>query len=155
MARDEIKLIPFDFRNSDTATYAAATAFFNRMNAERLPDDPPHTLDENIAGWQSIPDFVHIEAWGVWRNADQTVVAAGSVDHLLTGQNEHAVEFAVEVLPEYRWQGLGTQLLRQIVEVTQRKQRSLMITNTDERIPAGALCVERLGARKGIENHTN
>ena len=155
MANDGLTLTSFDFRNSDTATYAAATAFFNRMNAERLPDDPPHTLEENIAGWRSIPDFVDIEAWGVWRNADQTVVAAGSVDHLVTGQNEHVVEFTVEVLPEFRRQGLGTQLLRQIVAVTQRKQRTLMITNTDERIPAGALCVERLGARRGIENHTN
>jgi GNAT superfamily N-acetyltransferase len=155
MANDGLTLAAFDFRNSDTAAYAAATAFFNRMNAERLPDDPPHTLEENIAGWRSIPDFVQIEAWGVRRNADQTIVAAGSVDHLLTGQNEHAVEFAVEVLPEYRRQGLGTLLLRQIVEVTQRRRRTLMISNTDDRIPAGALCVERLGARKGIENHTN
>jgi GNAT superfamily N-acetyltransferase len=155
MLNDDLTMVPFNLRHSDTATYAAATEFFNRMNAERLPDDPPHTLAENIAGWQSIPDFVQIEAWGVWRKADQAVVAAGSVDYLQTGQNEHAVQFAVEVLPEYRRQGLGTQLLRQIVAVAQRKQRTLMITNTDERIPAGALCVERLGARKGIENHTN
>jgi mycothiol synthase len=155
MTNNELTIVPFDFRNSDTATYQAATTFFNRMRAERLPDDPPLSLEENVAGWQNIPPFVCISAWGVRRKSDGAVVAAGSVDYLLTGENEHMVEFALEVLPEYRRRGLGKRLLQEIVAVPLREKRRLMIAYTDERIPSGETCLLHIGARKGIENHTN
>jgi GNAT superfamily N-acetyltransferase len=65
------------------------------------------------------------------------------------------VEFEIDVLPEFRRQGLARRLLALIVEVPRRENRRLMITNTNERVPAGAAFMERLGARKGMASHTN
>jgi GNAT superfamily N-acetyltransferase len=70
-------------------------------------------------------------------------------------QNQHVAQFSLEVLPEFRRQGIGTALLRKIVEVAQRENRSLMIGGTNSRVPAGEVFMRKLGAEKALEGHTN
>ncbi|MEP7199813.1 MAG: GNAT family N-acetyltransferase, partial [Chloroflexota bacterium] len=150
-----IRIAPFDFKHASAHEYAAANVFFNRVRAEQLPDDPPTPLDENIRNWQSIPPFVFIEAWGAWNADGSEVVAAGSVNYLLTDENQHLAQFEIDVLPSFRRQGIGKQLLAVIADVPRREGRRLMVTGTSERVRAGEAFMQRLGARKGLANHTN
>lgn len=147
----EIKQI--DPRNASDQEYAAMNAFSNRIRAEMLPDDPPIPLDEAIRGWRNIPAFVDVIAWGVVDGGK--IIASGSISFLKTEENKHLVEFDIQVAPEYRRQGWARRLLAEIVQATQRGDRRLMITTTNERVPAGAAFMERLGADHGLETHTN
>jgi len=149
----EIK--PIDIKHASAEEYRAANVLQNAMRAERLPDDPPIPLDEQISEYQNIPDFVDVKAWAVWNPADATAIAVGVVVFLRTDTNQHIAELDIQVLPQYRRQGWARKLLALTTEAAQREHRRLFITNTNERIPAGEAVLQKLGAKRGLENHTN
>lgn len=144
---------PFDLKAAPDADHAALNAFNNALKAERLPDDPPTPLAQHIAGCRNIPDFVEVSHWAAWDG--EKIVAAGGVELLKTDENRHVVQFGVDVLPAYRRQGIGRRLLAELVSVPCQTQRRLMITMTNERVPAGEAWMEKLGAERGLETHTN
>lgn len=142
-----------DLKHATPEQYAAMNALGNEMRRERLPDDPPIPLDEDIRRAQNIPPAVDVSAWVIW-DGDR-VVAEGNLEILRTEENKHLVEGHLHVLPEYRRRGLGTRLLAQLAEATARQGRTLMIGFTFGNVPAGTAFVQRLGARAGLETHTN
>lgn len=146
---------PFDLKRASPQEYAAANTFYNRMRAERLPDDPPMPLDEEIRRLQSIPPVVDVLVWSVWNEDRSAIVAEGDVDILRTDENRHMLEFEVNVLPEFRRRGWARRLLEPIVAATQREERRLMITSTSGNVPAGDMFMQRLGAHRGLATHTN
>jgi mycothiol synthase len=151
--RLEIK--PFDVRNASAAEYRAANALSNRIRAEQLPDDPPIPLDEQTRDFQNIPTFVVPYAWAVWNTDNSEALASGSVAVTRLEMNKHIAEFDIQVIPEFRQQGIARELLTRIADVARRENRTLFIASTNERVPAGAAFMQRLGARKGLEHHTN
>ncbi|MFZ5991522.1 MAG: GNAT family N-acetyltransferase [Deinococcota bacterium] len=148
-----LELRPISPRSASQAEYRAMTEFWNRMRSEVLPDDPPLSLEERIASWKNIPDFVQVVAWAFWEGEE--IVAAGNADYLELEENRHLLDFTIQVLPSYRRQGLGKELLRYVVETAERTGKRLMLTNTNERVPAGAAFMEQIGAARGLETHTN
>src|SRR4030067_500841 len=58
-----MRIEQIDIRNAAPRTYAALNAFLNETRAERLPDDPPVPLDEEIRRFQTIPAFIDLFAW--------------------------------------------------------------------------------------------
>ena len=149
------EILPFPLSGASDGEYRALNAFFNRMKAERLPEDPPTPLEETVANIENIPAFVTAFLWAAW-NADRTVVVgSANVGFLNTEENKHLVQFDIGVLPEHRRQGLARRLLRLVAEVPQREGRRLMTTSTNGRVPAGAAFLERLGGEKAQEGHTN
>jgi mycothiol synthase len=145
----------FDVRNASVKEYRAANELFNTLRAETLPDDPPIPLEEQTRDFQNIPAFVDVYAWAVWNNDDSKAIASGSVSVTHMETNKHVAEFGIEVLPEFRRQGIARELLAKITETERQENRTLLITGTNERVPAGAAFMQCLGARKGLENHTN
>lgn len=145
----------FDVRNASTHEYRAANDLTNRIRAEMLPDDPPIPLEEHIHEWQNIPAFIHVSVWGVWNATHTCLIASGVVNWAKLDTNRHLAEFNIQVLPEFRRQGIARALLAPIIHVAQVENRTLLLTETTARIPAGAAFMQRLGARKGLENHTN
>lgn len=149
----DVSIQPLDLRAASDADYAALNVFGNHMKAERLPGDPPTPLEQQIAGYRSMPDFVVVSAWAAWDG--EAVVGTAGVDFLQTDENKHVVQFGVEVLPGYRRQGIGRRLLAEVVSVPRQTKRRLMITLTSERVPAGEAFMKKLGAERGLETHTN
>jgi len=145
----------FDLRTASADDYAALNAFENRIRAERLPDDPPISLEEAVQGWQHIPDFVEVSQWVIWHPQGTGIIAGGDAAVLRLDTNQHMIDFGIAVLPEFRRQGLARSLLVPLVELAQRENRRLLITSTNERVPAGKAFMERLGARQGLVAHTN
>jgi mycothiol synthase len=146
---------PFQLRLSSEADYACLTEFKNILRLEVLPDDPPISCLENVQRWQAMQDYIQEAAWVAWESPRRRIIAFAEAKIYHTGDNEHVIEFNVEVLPEFRRQGLARQLLRLIADHAERHNRRLMIVETNGRVPAGAEFLSRIGARKGLEQHLN
>lgn len=142
-----------DLRNASEAEYAALSDFANVLRAEIFPDDPPVPLEERRRSWQSIPPIVEIPTWAVWEGG--RVVATANAEVLKLEENKHVMNFDVRVLPEFRRRGIARQLLARVLDTARRHERRLLIANTSSRIPAGQAFMERLGAERGLETHTN
>ena len=74
---------------------------------------------------------------------------------LRTGENQHLGQFDISVHPDFRRQGLARRLLGEVVETARRESRRLLLAFTMDRVPAGEIFMQRLGAQRGLEAHTN
>jgi len=147
--------IPIDLRNASEHEYECMSEFKNILNREYRPDDPPFPLEENVQGWKNIPQFVEYEAYLVWNETATKIIAQCDIAIYNTGDNEHMADFSIEVLPEYRRKGIGREALRLLLPFAKEHQRRLLLSFSSDRIPAAAMFLERLGARKGLENRIN
>jgi GNAT superfamily N-acetyltransferase len=147
-------MAPLDLKSAGPEEYAALSTFDNRMRAERFPDDPPVPLEEVINRCRNIPDFVDVTKAVVW-SPDGAIIASGETVIVRAEDNQHLAFMDIDVLPEHRRQGLARRLLAGVVDVAQREQRRLLQAQTNGRIPAGDIFMQRLQARKGLEGHTN
>ena len=154
MSLNDIQILPFDVKGATPAEYAALNRHTNRLRQERLPDDPPMPLDEHIQNLHSLPPFVDLRLWAAWTPDQAEIVAMADVVLLRMDENQHLAQFEITVLPEYRRQGLGKQLLGLVAETARQDNRRLLLTNTTDRVPGGEAFMLRLGAQKGLETHT-
>lgn len=129
-------------------------AFLNAMRAEGRPEDPPTPVEELEARFANIPSFVRVWRW-LGRDEKGQVVCWARMFSMDTGDNPHVAQVDVSVLPEWRRQGNGRRLLREAVEAAQGAGKTLLMGNTTERVPAGAAFCEWIGARPGLDAHTN
>jgi len=72
-----------------------------------------------------------------------------------TDDNRHLADANIEVLPEWRRQGIATQLLDRVVTAAEDNDRRLLIGNTDSLIPAGDAFMKALGASLGLTMSTS
>ena len=149
-----IEIKKFDYQNAAMNEYIAFTNCRNQIRAEQLPDDPPIPLEESIQGFKNFPDFIVVKPWVVWQTDLKEIVGYGFAQYSKE-DNLHLVQFVISVLPAFRRQGLGRALLSKIVHIAQQENRRLLLTNTNSRVPAGEAFMQRIGAQKGIEGHTN
>ncbi len=145
----------FDVKGAAQSEYAALNRHTNRLRLERLPDDPPIPLAENIQNLHRLPPIVDLKLWAAWNPDQSEIVAQGNAAILRLEENKHLVQFDISVLPEYRRQGIGRQILGLIADVTQKNDRRLLMTNTVDRALGGAAFMTRIGAQKGLEAHSN
>lgn len=155
MRRSGISLRTLNSWNASRAEYAALNQHTNRIRQERLPDDPPIPLEETIQNLQSLPPFVDVSTWAGWAPDRSEMVAHGYIVILRTEENQHLAQFEITVLPEYRRQGLGSRILAPIAEKAEQENRTLLMTSTIDRVPGGEAFMRRIGAKKGLEAHTN
>ncbi len=155
MTTPPFEIRPFPLTGATREEYAALNRLGNRAKAEMLPDDPPTPLEQTIAELQNLPPVFVVQAWAAWSADGAEMVGDANVGYMEADENRHLVQFDVYVLPEHRRQGLGTELLRRAVAAAQSAGRRLMMTGTNERVPAGEVFLSRIGAERGLEMHTN
>jgi GNAT superfamily N-acetyltransferase len=142
-----------DVRQASAEQYAAINELSNVLRLERLPDDPPMPLDEEIVRLRNIAPVVDLPAWLAWEGT--RAVGKAHLEILRTGQNPHLAEGHIEVRPEDRRRGVATHLLAQLVDAMERDGRTVLIGFTYSTIPAGDAFMRRLGGDVGLETHTN
>ncbi len=130
-------------------------AIWNLQRLETLPDDPPVPLEENLQGWRNIPEFVVVEEFLYWNEEHTAAAAVCEIEYYTTEENRHMAFFDIYVPPENRRRGMGKRMLARLTSIAVAQARSLMITRTSERIPAGQIFVERLGASRGMDMRTS
>ena len=114
MAQSIIDIYPFPVKDASQFEYNALNKHTNRIRLERLPDDPPVPRDETIRNLQSLPSFADLRIWAAWNPEKNEIVAVGNIVLLRMEENKRLAQFEISVLPEYRHQGLGCRLLREI-----------------------------------------
>ncbi|MGH2396412.1 MAG: GNAT family N-acetyltransferase [bacterium] len=145
-----MQIQPFDPRHATDREIAALNTFRNVMRLERSPDDPPMPLEEETQRIRNSPTFVVLHAWGVWNVEGSQLIAYANIHFEQADHNRHAIEFEIEVLPEYRRRGIARMLLRNLVDATVREGRRLMIGLTVSSAPAGEAFMRRIGATMGL-----
>ncbi len=148
-----MRIEQIDIRQATDAQIAALNALMNENRLERLPDDPPVTLDEDTRRYRNIPPVITVAQWLAWD--DGALVGEGHTEVLETAENKHLIEFSIFVTPRWRRQGIATKLLGGIAGHAERAHRPLLMSFTFGNVPAGEAFMKRLGAQVGLETHTN
>jgi mycothiol synthase len=146
---------PLSLRSASEPEYQHACEFKNRMNKEYYPDDPSIPEEEQIQGWKNIPGFVEEHVYVGWNTTGTEMLAFAEIDIEHLEDNQHLAYFQIEVAPEYRCRGLGRKMLKMLMPHAAEHNRSLLMTWASDRIPASAVFMERMGARRGLESHIN
>lgn len=152
MTIQNLEIRPLDIREASPEEYAAFNELENAMRAEVIPEDPPVPCDEEAARGKAMPAIIKEGAWAAWEPGSRgRMVGLAAVDAEYSGDNMHLADITVEVLPEYRRQGLGRKLLGYIPSFARTHKRRLLAAQSNERVPAGADFMRRIGARVGFE----
>ncbi len=138
----------FDWEHASPEEFVALNRFNNLARAEVYPDDPPMSLDEEIAIWRNRPSNWASQMWAAWRDAD--AVGTSRVYFRRAEDNRHLAEFSVNVLPALRRRGLATVLLERVVAFPRAEGRTLLLGWTTDRVPAGDAFMERIGGKRAM-----
>lgn len=144
--------------NPDTATdseFEAVNAYHNSLRAESWPEDDPRPVSYTVRSFRGLKllSDLRVSTVFIW---DEDRVCADAVAHVpLREDNRHLAFADVNVHPEYRRRGLATRLLPHLAEVMIAEERRLLGFGTSDSVAAGGLFAERLGAKRGMETHTN
>ncbi|MCA1553031.1 MAG: GNAT family N-acetyltransferase, partial [Chloroflexi bacterium] len=151
MRTPTLNLQPIDIRHASEREYLALHQFDNLMRAERDPDDPPHTVIEDIQGWQNIPPFIVLHNRIVWGDDGEQIIASGGGGFADFPENRHLMFCSLEVLPDFRRRGLARLLLSHTVDAAQQANRRVLVAETYSTVPAGEAFAKRIGARMALE----
>jgi len=152
---NNISINELNVKNASNHEYTALNKILNTVRKERQPDDPPIPLDETTNQMKNLPSFVDLRMWCVWNEDRSEMLAQGNFGLIYTEDNRHLSQFDIMVHPAHRLQGLGKTLLSQIAETARADGRRLLLTDNNDRIPAGEAFMNRLGAKRGLEGHVN
>ncbi|BBN94828.1 GNAT family N-acetyltransferase [Deinococcus grandis] len=131
----------------------ALVAHLNRLRAESHPDDPP-TDPANVWGqMQHLPPILELDFWTVEDGG--TIVAHARTQAFTVGENGHLAELELMVSPAARGRGLGRTLLGHAARAMQARGRTLLMGQTNDRVPAGEAFARRAGFQPGLSSHVN
>lgn len=144
-----------DIKNLPEALAGPLNAHYNAIRAERLPDDPPIPLEEDLLAWRNIPSMDVIDEWIAWDERGDQIVLVAEMETWLVEDNKNLGFFDISVLPEYRQQGLARRVLKLVLDQADALGKNSLLARTYDRIPAGGIFLERMGGVRGLETHTN
>jgi len=153
MNRRSYQIRPFDPSDARGDEFQALHLFSSLMRQEYWPEDPPPPLDETVGRWRAVPAFVDRRAWAAWEGKRMAALAVVSIAD--TDDNRHLADASIEVLPEWRRQGIASLLLDRVITVAQDNDRRLLIGNTDSLVPAADAFMTALGASLGLTMSTS
>jgi mycothiol synthase len=143
-----VELLPEDWSDEQVADL---NAFENTLNAELDPDIPPYPVGVTRAHRDLRADPMHVF---VARDASGAVVGSAWTD-TPSRENTHLAFTLMSVRADVRRRGVGTALLRGVVDFTQRADRSVLILGCDFRNDAAEAFAASLGAELAFEGHVN
>jgi mycothiol synthase len=149
-------MFEIEYRTAKTVSEAEIREFTDLVNILRLethPDDPPTQAEVRIQEFKNMPDFVEVHIWLARENNKALGFTNMQVLHL--PDNQHMAQFGIQILPEKRKQGLGTTLLKRVLEVAQHASRTMLMTFSHDKIPAGETFLKHYGFTPGLEHKVN
>ena len=149
-------MFEIQYRTAKTATDAEITELTelgNILRKETHPNDPPKLPTVQIQELKSLPDLIEVHFWVARENNMSVGLANLQILHL--PDNQHMAQCSIQILPEHRQKGLGTRFLQEAVQVAKNANRSLVLTMTHDRIPAGTTFAKRNGFTPGMETQVS
>ncbi len=120
---------------------------------EYHPDDEPPLREDIELSWRHEPPVLSAHRWGVWDG--DAMVGRGGVWIWTEETNQHLAMFHLYLLPAYRRQGLGKQLLALVVDPARQAKRTLLQSSTTDNVPDGAGFLAHIGAEPGLQSRTS
>jgi mycothiol synthase len=155
MAAPQFEIRSIDIAAASDEFYEAMNLYADLMHQEKLPEDPPYTHEERVAGWRNLPGYVVEERW-IALDASGGIAASARASYVKdVPENRHLLNFYLSVLSEHRRRGLGRLLLGRVAAMAERTGRPVLITGSHERVPAGEAFLTACGAEKRLEGHSN
>jgi RimJ/RimL family protein N-acetyltransferase len=128
--------------------------FFNARMAEVLPDDPPIPFEERLKWWrESSPHDVKHNY--VVREGDTVLGTVGAAWRDDETENPDTAWAGLDVAPEFRRRGIGTIMLRTLLEAIEPTGHVKLFCATDGINPDAEPFMEMIGAKRGLEEHMN
>ena len=143
-----------DVRNLSDDRIVAMNDFSNLMGAESRPEDPPTPIEVARASLSNIPEFAAIRLFQAL-DPDGSIAASANAAFMRVEENQHLLETSISVRPDRRRRGIATALLRLVVDVADEEGRTLLMSGTAGRVPAGEAFARAVGAQAAQANHIN
>lgn len=145
---------PVDLLTADDDLVREVLALTNAIGRERVPEDPPLSFDAFAARVRNRPAMFVIRDW-LARSAEGEIVGRGSVVRFEADTNQHLRDAGIDVLPRHRRKGIANQLLREVVAGAGEAHDIVLGFLTNDRVPAAAAFLERIGAKPTLAMHAS
>jgi mycothiol synthase len=155
MTTTEVEISLFDPQAASDAEWIAFNTFKNTALAERLPTDPPRTVEQRQVDLRNIPPVFQVQHWLAWDPDHTTVIGVAALILIEMEENRHVAQFELDVLPAHRRRGLGSRLLGLLADQAAAANRRLLIIETHGAVPAGDAFMAQVGAHLALESHSN
>jgi RimJ/RimL family protein N-acetyltransferase len=142
-----LEISKFYPKAANNASFEELSAYVNQINAELHPEQPPQTTEE-LATWmrRRPPSITHYE----WlARIDGQIVAEAELSIWKGKDNQHLADLWISVLPAFRRRQIATRLVRLVAEKAREEQRLTLHAPSNDRAPAGAGFLRRIGAEVG------
>ena len=140
--------VPFDPNKASETELRAVHELYLVTETEQLPDDPPRPFEERLGSWLHRPSFQEVRRWAMWDGDRALGTAMLSLEYL--EQNRDQAWFWIQVHRDHRRKGLGTHLLRGVLEGAKAGDRTMLGTWTWHGSDAEGF-LDALGATKRQE----
>jgi mycothiol synthase len=145
---------PVDISTADDDLVREVAALTNVMSSERVPEDPPLSFEAFASRVRNRPSMVVIRDW-LARSAEGELVGRGYVVRFEADTNQHLREAGIDVLPAHRRKGIAKQLFRELVAGAGTADDIVLGFYTNDRVPAAAVFLKRVGAKSTLTMHTS
>jgi mycothiol synthase len=149
-----VQIRQFDPKSATQADWEAITDLTNLRSSIILPDDPQYSVETVKKNWLSTPPVVSEYHWFAWTSAGE-LVGRGEVDFINMEENKHMAQVFLFVDPDWRRQGIGSQLLALMNQKAQEGGRRMLLGSVYERDDSGQAFSKTIGAEVGLATHTN
>ncbi|MFN8497290.1 MAG: GNAT family N-acetyltransferase [Anaerolineae bacterium] len=143
----------FDPTSGSREEWLAFNRFWNIITAEYWAEDPPAPVERTILDYTNQPSFTTRYVYAAW-DADGQIVGVSEAWVPHTEDNQHLAYCDLAVLPEWRGQGLGAQLLACLVEPARAEERRLLQFFVDSEHNTTDVALGRVG-KVGMEMRQN
>lgn len=148
------EIYPFDPHDASDDTLRPVHAFLAKMETERNPENPPRTLQFLINNFQNFTLLTDEKALLFYAWHGNAIVGEAFIVVGLDEENNHLLSGDIQVLADYRRQGIGSALLSRVVQIAEAENRKLILATTDSAIPSGNAFAKRVGASVGLVEET-
>ncbi len=163
MNTDKYTLKVFDPDTATDAEIEAVWHFRTLIAEEKSPGEPTPSLEIFKKSLETEPSFQTSYRWSLYERLDDSdnpaikdrIVARVGAVIADTEDNQHVAFGGIEVLAEYRQQGIAKYLAPKLLEIARKYNRRLIISDTVSTIPSGEVFAERIGAKAGLPLHEN
>jgi GNAT superfamily N-acetyltransferase len=149
MEADPFSIVLLDLPAAAERQRVALHHLQNSVNTERFPADPPVPYEMHARRWRSSGT-----CWAALSRVDALPIANAWIGVPQTEAEQHLIEFDILVLPQYRRRSIGRRLLAAVAHVAATEHRHLLLTQTNSRVPAGGLLMQRIGAQPSLASRT-
>lgn len=148
-----IKVERFIHQRASLPCLRAYHALKVALHMELMPEAAPISLIERMAWFSHLPDDLEVACWVAWDETRRQMVGTAEAMFWRTGDHQEAMRFTVGVLPACRRQRVGQRLLACVAALAQQEGRKTLTTRTYDTVPAGQLCLARLGGTPDVATH--